>query len=898
MNRLLSRISNMIIRSRILILSGFLCLGLITSGGIFVGEAWAGDNQYGADANLRLEGNNDSSNPAGVSEGVVITSNGDNVGDSAGTAVSYIRVMSTNTTAASAAPNTGYIDISSPQINLYGPTTMNSTLSVSGTITGYLSGNISGSAGSVNAANLTGATIAGGVTASSLTSLGTLTGLSVSGTTYTNGISNGNDGITNAGAISGVSSITMDTFSGINTDGTLTITGNSDSSVNPEEGIVIKSTGIGSGGSVSVLGSGVTIAGGTNNTGALTVGTTLGVTGATTLNNTLSVDTNGATANITNNAGVLNLQNGSMSIGITNAAGHVNGISANTTSATMTGGTGSTTWVVDDNGARLTDSVNGQTFAVDNVGNAAIKNNATVGGTLGVTGATTLNGATSINNTLTVNSGGGNNELTVGTNTVDIGSATSTNTILGTTNINTTSALGTLTTIGNAANTVADQSLQVNGAMSSTGHATIATAANTTNTFGSGINSNNTIGNAGTSVNIITGATNEMTASATNTITGGTGNTITATTGNNAITALAGSNNITANATDGENNIEARYNNIGVTTTTSTNVIGNNNTSTNVNAYGGAGYLQVKNIETVMGTTAGGMVQTNATSATIRAASSNNLATNSSTGIMAINDGGGYTTYKEIQNTGTNTIGHIVDGKEFLNKVNGNLFVDGNVYINGTLDYVSSNSANTTVVGVGGGSSNLPGATLPVSAGTALKLKGSTTGIQTVVDGNGKLTNVTGTATESTASLTLTNGDGNTHGIVVTETQTTISGGRSSSAMTLNDNGATFSDTSNGAPIRVHGVDDGQAPYDAVNVRQLGAGLAMVAGLAALPQVEPGKTFAIGVGTGGYMDQFSLAAGLSARFLDRFVIKAGAAFVPGYNSSSVPVWNAGIQYSF
>jgi hypothetical protein len=77
--------------------------------------------------------------------------------------------------------------------------------------------------------------------------------------------------------------------------------------------------------------------------------------------------------------------------------------------------------------------------------------------------------------------------------------------------------VGTLTTIGNTANGVGDQSLQVNGAMSSTGNATIATAANTTNTFGSGANSNNTIGSS-TSTNSINGAT---TIDSNGTLTGG-----------------------------------------------------------------------------------------------------------------------------------------------------------------------------------------------------------------------------------------------------------------------------------------------------------------------------------------------------------------------------------------
>jgi len=414
-------------------------------------------------------------------------------------------------------------------------------------------------------------------------------------------------------------------------------------------------------------------------------------------------------------------------------------------------------------------------------------------------------------------------------------------------------------------------------------------------------------GGTGNTLTAATGANAISATTGANTITGGTGNTLTATTGANAITATAGSNTISADAASqsntisavglgGVNNITARTNNIGTTAAfatannigtgagASTNAMGNTNALTTVIATGGNGVLSVANTQASL--TAGAVLGTNGT-----------LGTTSGSG------SGGLTVYNTAQTIGPNTTIQtalsptgILDGKTYQNKVNGNLLVDGNVYINGTLDYVSSNSANTTVVG-GAGTSNL-NSTQGTTAGTAIVMKGSA-GTQTVVDGHGKLTNiVTAGAAQSTAALTLTNGDGNTHGIVVTETQTTVSGGRLSTAMTLNDDGATFSNTTNGEPVRVHGIADGTAPHDAVNVQQLGAGLAMVAGLAALPQVEQGKKFAIGLGTGGYMSHVSLAGGLSARIRDNFVVKAGAAFVPGYDGSTTPVWHAGIQYSF
>ncbi|MFA5182653.1 MAG: YadA-like family protein [Syntrophales bacterium] len=437
--------------------------------------------------------------------------------------------------------------------------------------------------------------------------------------------------------------------------------------------------------------------------------------------------------------------------------------------------------------------------------------------------------------------------------------------------LNATGGAVSLTTVGNATG-----GTTINGATSITGAATVtglttlnggATVVGTTsinngaNNFATNINS----GSSTSAVTIGNAANTTYLNSATNSI--------------GANNAFATTNNI------GVSSAAATTNNIGTNAAfASTNALGNTNVGTTVTATGGNSVLSIANTQASL--TAGATLATNGTSGTTSGSNS-----------------GGLTVYNAAQTIGANTTiqttlspNGILNGKTYQNKVNGNLFVDGNVYINGTLDYVSSNSANTTVVG-STGTSKLS-STNGTTAGTAIVMKGSA-GTQTVVDGNGKLTNtVTTGASESTAALTLTNGDGNTHGIVVTETQTTMSGGRNSTSLTLHDDGATFANATNGDPVRVHGIDDGTAPNDAVNVRQLGSGLAMVAGLAALPQVDPGKKFAIGLGTGGYMSQVSLAGGVSARIRDNIVIKAGGAFVPGYSGSTQPVWHAGVQYSF
>lgn len=602
------------------------------------------------------------------------------------------------------------------------------------------------------------------------------------------------------------------------------------------------------------------------------------------------------------------------------------------------------TRVVTDSSASL-HGLNNNGFGITNAGNVSGVNTLTSttisnSGDLTVSGTSTLNGATNVNNNLTVNSGAGSAELAVATNSVAV---------LGTTNINTTGAAAT--NIGNYGNSIdmkasnvyiytgggansiymdganvdlmsgansvglrADTGTTVTGAATINGTTNINTSVNNVTNINTGtsnaavtvgntnntvsiLGGTNTIGNAGSSANTVTGTTNTITATAANTITGGTGNTISATTGNNTISAVAGNNTLSANATTGVNNIEAKSNNIGVATAASINTIGNINAATTVSSYGGAGYSTLNNAASTMGTGTGGMVQTTATTATIRASNSGTLATNGINGTMVVGAGGGYMAYNSTQNSGVGTtVGGVVDNKSYTNKVNGNLFVDGNVYINGTLDYVSSNSANTTVVGLGSGTSILTDPTHSTSAGTAIVLKGSA-GAQTVVDANGKLTNVNGVATESTAALTLTNGIGNVHGLVVTETKAVLSGGTHSSSLTMDDNGATFSDVNTGRPVQVHGVNDGTADFDAVNVRQMAAGVAMAAGLAALPQVEPGKTFALTAGSGVYMSRVSLAMGVSGRFMKDFVVKGGVAFVPA-NTKAHATGNIGIAYSF
>ena len=226
-------------------------------------------------------------------------------------------------------------------------------------------------------------------------------------------------------------------------------------------------------------------------------------------------------------------------------------------------------------------------------------------------------------------------------------------------------------------------------------------------------------------------------------------------------------------------------------------------------------------------------------------------------------------TYQLLNPNATAASNALVSGKQVTNIITGHTLIDGDVYINGTLNYSSSSSALTTV---SSGTSILAGATQATTGELAIANMGQHGAI---VDRNGKIT--MGTIGQSTAALTLTNGHGATHGFVVNEDQATMSGGTRSSSLTLNNDGARFSNTNTGGPIRVTGVDDGRKDYDAVNYRQLKSVKAGVAGIAAMgniPQVEAGKKAMLGVGLGHFDGSTALSVGGSYRMTQDSIIKA------------------------
>jgi hypothetical protein len=243
----------------------------------------------------------------------------------------------------------------------------------------------------------------------------------------------------------------------------------------------------------------------------------MGVTGGSTVtatNNQLTAKTADGSGLTVNNGLNATDNPGAAVITLTNSTGH--GLTVNTDSTVLTGGTNSSSLTLQDSIATLAvGTASTSEVQVIQATNDGTNTQVTIGGSNNSLNNIQASATNGVNN-LTANATSGTNNIEAYTNNIgvattdsnnNIGNITSTNTITGATNINATAAAeGILTTIGTTANTVTQQALQVNGAMSSTGNATIATAANTNNTFGSGANSNNTIG-SGTSTNAINGVT-------------------------------------------------------------------------------------------------------------------------------------------------------------------------------------------------------------------------------------------------------------------------------------------------------------------------------------------------------------------------------------------------------
>jgi len=286
---------------------------------------------------------------------------------------------------------------------------------------------------------------------------------------------------------------------------------------------------------------------------------------------------------------------------------------------------------------------------------------------------------------------------------------------------------------------------------------------------------------------------------------------------------------------------------------TQTGVTSINTTGAGATTIGNAGNTTtIQSGTNIITGAANSMLSTGAN--TITAATNNNIsaATNNMTATTANNIQG------PVNNIGTNSV-----SANAIGNTNGLTTVTATA--GNARQALANGSANTSVTA---GASGLTARVDTPNVTTTSQVLLSNTG-GTTVDANGKI--LTSAATDyvnpaaPTAAVTLTNGYGNTHGLVVTESQTTLSGGTESSSMTLTDRAATFSNAQTGAPITVTGVADGRADFDAVNVRQFAGAIAAVAAQANIPSLAAGQDRTFGMGVGTFMGKSALAMGMNIR---------------------------------
>jgi fibronectin-binding autotransporter adhesin len=188
--------------------------------------------------------------------------------------------------------------------------------------------------------------------------------------------------------------------------------------------------------------------------------------------------------------------------------------------------------------------------------------------------------------------------------------------------------------------------------------------------------------------------------------------------------------------------------------------------------------------------------------------------------------------------------------------ITGQLITNNTGINNSTGNMVNNSGMNTSSGSV---TNNTGGNSGSGSATNNLGMNSSTTGGTVAnniggISGNGNVTNMIG---QNNGTGIATNGFGTGSGVTNNfignnNPGSTVQLDGGSSRMTLNGNGATFSNPSTGGPIQVHGVADGSSPHDAVNVRQLFSGVA--ASMATAPTVtnmKPGDA-GVGVGFGQY----------------------------------------------
>lgn len=576
---------------------------------------------------------------------------------------------------------------------------------------------------------------------------------------------------------------------------------------------------------------------------------------------------------------------------------------------------------IDNNSGNITEAgaISGATTI--NASGTITGGNLSTGGTLGVSGTSTL-AATNITGTTNINTGAGA--------TTSIGNAAGTNTIAGATGI---TGVTTITSSGTANQAIVDAT---SSRLVSTGGSTVtagATAASVLTLDGSGLTANNagtvSLGNAtasGAGLSILsTGAVSlennaasgaglnisadGNTVSLLNDIGGGRGLSITGT-----VTTLSGGTNsstwtlqdgsatlgVGTDAPGSELQVFQATNVAGVTAVT---IGGVNNSSNQLLAtrVGGTNLIQAN---------AGASIVSNQITAT--------------TGNNAMTATAGSNTISADAAGQSNTISAI-NGTNNLNAITNNIGVTGLVGVAtttniGTGALQSTNNfgntnALTRINGSGGNSalsvannaSSLKTTSFYGAGDNGLSVTDTTAGV--TVNNQNNVANGMSVGNTTGSFLVENTATNERHGIEINQTRTVLSGGTTSTYMVLDDNGATFSDGSEGSgvPVQVHGVADGTARYDAVNYGQFRdetnrinrnitrayAGVASVAAMASIPPPVPGKRFSIGTGYGNFEGANAFAVGGKAKVTENTMASASIGLTDGS-----PTTGIGIGYSF
>ncbi len=116
-------------------------------------------------------------------------------------------------------------------------------------------------------------------------------------------------------------------------------------------------------------------------------------------------------------------------------------------------------------------------------------------------------------------------------------------------------------------------------------------------------------------------------------------------------------------------------------------------------------------------------------------------------------------------------------------------------------------------------------------------------------------------------SVKLETAEGSTSSVEVGEDRVRITGGTGTTYVDVDDDGLTLGNSA-GESVQIHGVEDGSSRHDAVNVQQLGRGVATSNAMQVLLP-DPGKRFRLNLGAGYYMGETALGLTGSGRISDR-----------------------------